>query len=164
MRLPDSLRDHIKTPLGELLPQGSDGIEAIQSRLPDNAYIITVGDMTTEKMISLGLVPSLQIVDGLEQRKVRKPPELSGAIKLVADNPAAEITDQSINAIKTAFAMQPPVRLHVNGEEDLLVIPACIHAPANAVVLYGQPGKGLVVVQVSDEIKTRMQALLDMME
>ena len=60
--------------------------------------------------------------------------------------------------------MQPPVRLLVNGEEDLLVIPACIHAPANAVVLYGQPGRGLVVVPVSDEIKTRMQALLDMME
>lgn len=154
----------MKAPLGVLLPQGSDGIEEIQRHLPDGAYIITVGDMTTEKMINLGIVPSLQIVDGLEQRKARRPPELSGAVEIATDNPAAGITDQSINAIKTAFAMQPPVRLLVNGEEDLLVIPACIHAPANAVVLYGQPGRGLVVVPVSDEIKTRMQALLDMME
>ena len=154
----------MKAPLGELLLQGSDGIGEIQDRLPDDAYIITVGDMTTEKMIGFGLVPSLQIVDGLEQRKARKPPELSGAVEIAVDNPAAEITGQSINAIKAAFAMQPPLRLLVSGEEDLLVIPACIHAPANAVVLYGQPGKGLVVVPVSDEIRARMQSLLDMME
>ena len=74
MRLPDSLRNHMKAPLGVLLPQGSDGIEEIQRHLPDGAYIITVGDMTTEKMINLGIVPSLQIVDGLEQRKARRAP------------------------------------------------------------------------------------------
>ncbi len=163
VKLPDSLRDHMKAPLGVLLPEGSTGTDEIQSHLPKDAYVITVGDRTTERMIGLGIVPSLQIVDGLEKRKKRRPPALCGATEITTDNPAAEITTQSIRAIQTALAMPPPVRLHVNGEEDLLVIPACIHAPANAVVLYGQPDEGLVVVRVSPEIKNRMQALLDMM-
>ena len=164
MRLPDSLREYVRLPLGTLLPQGSDGVDEIKSHIPCEAYVITVGDKTTEKMIDLGIIPSLQIVDGMEQRKQRSPPKISDATYLEAVNPAAEITLQSIDAIKTAFSLPPPIRLFIHGEEDLLVIPACIYAPANAIILYGQPNQGLVIVNVSDDTKSRMHALLDMME
>ncbi|MCG3779568.1 MAG: hypothetical protein JW390_20152 [Nitrosopumilus sp.] len=60
--------------------------------------------------------------------------------------------------------MTAPVRLIVNGEEDLLVLPVCIHAPENSVVLYGQPNKGLVLVQINTEIRNKAQSLLDMMK
>ena len=66
--------------------------------------------------------------------------------------------------IKKAFTLQNPVRLFVNGEEDLLVLPACIHAPENAVVLYGQPNQGLVIVRITPEIRNKAQRLLDLME
>ena len=68
----------------------------------------------------------------------------SGTIEMTCDNPAAEITDQSISKIKEAFSMKTPVRITVKGEEDLLVIPVCIYAPENSVVLYGQPNEGMV--------------------
>ena len=84
--------------------------------------------------------------------------------ELTVDNPAAEITSESISMIKKAFTLQTPVRLLVNGEEDLLVLPVCIHAPENAVVLYGQPNEGLVIVQITPEIRNRVQTLLDLME
>ena len=69
MKLPDSLREQLRIPLGLLLPIGQDNKENIQKYISDNSYIITVGDKTTEKMIEYGIIPSLQIIDGFEKRK-----------------------------------------------------------------------------------------------
>ena len=66
MKLPDSLREQFKIPLGLLLPIGQDNRENIQKYLLDDSYIITVGDRTTEKMIEFGIIPSLQIIDGVD--------------------------------------------------------------------------------------------------
>ena len=164
MKLPDSLRDQLKIPLGVLLPIGQDNKTNIQKYLSDNSYIITVGDRTTEKMIDFDLIPSLQIIDGLEKRIKRDILKLGSAFELKIDNPAAEITLESVKIIKKAFTMNPPIRLTVNGEEDLLVLPVCIHAPENSVILYGQPNKGLVLVQITTEIRNKSQALLDLMK
>jgi len=71
---------------------------------------------------------------------------------------------ESIEIIKKAFEMTSPVRLIVNGEEDLLVLPVCIHAPENSVVLYGQPNQGLVLVQITTEIRNKAQTLLELMK
>ena len=164
MKLPDSLRDQLKIPLGLLLPIGQDNKKNIQKYLSDDSYVITVGDRTTEKMIEYGIIPSLQIVDGFEKRQKREFPKLGKESELKIDNPAAEITLQSIQIIKKAFEMIPPTRLIVNGEEDLLVLPVCIYAPKNSVILYGQPNKGLVLVQITTEIRNKAQALLDLMK
>ena len=164
VKLPDSLRDQLKIPLGILLPIGQDNKRNIQKYLSDNSYIITVGDRTTEKLIDFDLIPSLQIIDGLEKRIKRDIIKLGDAFELKIDNPAAEITLQSIEIIKKAFTMNSPIRLTVNGEEDLLVLPVCIHAPENSVILYGQPNKGLVLIQITAEIRNKAQALLNLMK
>ncbi len=154
----------MKIPLGILLPESQADKSHIEKYLSENSYIITVGDRTTEKMIDFGLTPSLQIIDGVEKRQKRDLPKLDVASESTVDNPAAEITPQSIDVIKQAFTLQSPVRIFVNGEEDLLVLPVCIHAPENAVVLYGQPNEGLVIVQITQEIRNKVQTLLDLME
>ena len=165
MKLPDSLRDQFKTPLGALIPESQVNKSNIQKQIPKNSYLITVGDRTTEKMIAFGLIPSLQIIDNQEKRVRREPPKNDNIYtELVCDNPAAEITPKSIDVIKKAFVSKTPVRLTVTGEEDLLVIPACIHAPENSVVLYGQPNEGLVIVKITPEIRNKTQRLLDLME
>jgi uncharacterized protein (UPF0218 family) len=164
VKLPNSLRDKMKIPLGVLLPESQVNKINIQKYLSENSYIISVGDRTTEKMIDFGLIPSLQIIDGQEKREKRDPPKLENATELTVDNPAAEITSQSVSMIKKALVMQTPVRLFVNGEEDLLVLPVCIHAPENAVVLYGQPNEGLVIVIITPEIRNKVQTILDLME
>jgi uncharacterized protein (UPF0218 family) len=83
---------------------------------------------------------------------------------LTVKNPAAEITSESVSLIQKAFTMQSPVRIFVDGEEDLLVLPVCIHAPENAIVMYGQPHEGLVIVKITPEIRNKVQTLLDLME
>ena len=154
----------MKIPLGVLLPESQANKENILKHLEENSYIITVGDRTTEKMIDFDLIPSLQIVDGIEKREKREPPKLVNATEITVDNPPAEITSQSIDVIKKAFSMESPVRILVTGEEDLLVLPVCIHAPENSVVMYGQPNEGLVIVKITSEIRNKAQSLLDLME
>ena len=164
MNLPESLREELKIPLGVLLPDKETTKENIEKFFTPDSYIITVGDRTTEKMIDFGLVPSLQIIDNLEKRTKRESPKLQeNTTELFVDNPPAEITLQSIDLIKNAFLSTSPVRIIVNGEEDLLVIPVCIYAPQNAVVFYGQPDEGLVIVEITTEIRNKTQNLLDSM-
>ena len=164
MKLPDSLREQMKIPLGVLLPESQANKENILKHLQENSYIITVGDRTTEKMIDFDLIPSLQIIDSVEKREKREPPKLVNATEITVDNPPAEITSQSVDVIKKAFSMESPVRILVTGEEDLLVLPVCIHAPENSVVMYGQPNEGLVIVKITSEIRNKAQSLLDLME
>lgn len=164
MKLPEKIREQFKTPLGVLLPEDKADKEHVLEFLSDDSYIVTVGDRTTEKMIEFDLIPSLQIVDGQEKRKKRDPPKLENVTTLNCDNPAATIAESSVDLIKKAFTLKPPVRILVNGEEDLLVIPVCLYAPENAIIMYGQPNEGLVIVKITQEIRNKTQELLDLME
>lgn len=162
MKLPENLRQALKKPIGILIKESEVSRARILHFLPASAYIVTVGDATTDKLINYKLVPSLQIVDGVEKRAKRKPPQTT-ARKLYCNNPAGEITTESIDTIRKALRLPPPNQVIVNGEEDLLVIPVCIYAPPNTVVFYGQPNEGLVVVPVTDEIRNKTKAILKMM-
>ena len=55
--------------------------------------------------------------------------------------------------MKRAFAGEKPVMVLIDGEEDLLTIPAVIEAPLGAVVFYGQPFEGVVAVKVDERSK-----------
>jgi uncharacterized protein (UPF0218 family) len=97
VKLPDNLREQLKNPLGLLLLESDANKKNIQKHISENSFIITVGDRTTEKMIGFGLIPSLQIIDGQEKRIKRNIPEnFDVSTLLTCDNPAAEITNQSL--------------------------------------------------------------------
>ena len=164
MRLPESLRKQLKIPFGILLPSQQVNRNNIQKHLSEKTFLITVGDATTENMINLGIVPSLQIIDNQEKRKERKSLSIKDvSTTLSCRNPAGEITKECITTIKNGFNSKPPVRITIDGEEDLLVIPACIFAPTNGVVMYGQPNEGLVIVKIDTEIRDKAQKILDSM-
>ncbi len=164
MHLPENLREQLKIPLGILIPDNQTSKENILNQIPENSFVITVGDATTEKLQSYGIIPSLQIVDAQEKRIKREPPLANNvSTNLSCQNPAGEITEQSIETIKQAITSKPPVRIIVDGEEDLLVIPVCIYAPENTIIMYGQPNEGLVVITVNEEIKKKTKSILEAM-
>ncbi len=163
MRLPENLRDKLKQPMGILVKDDKATKEHLLGLIPQKTFLITVGDATTEKMIQYGLAPSLQIVDSLEQRNKREMPEGEVKTLLQCVNPAAQITPESINVIKNAFHLSPPVRIVVTGEEDLLVLPVVVHAPENSIVLYGQPNEGLVIVTVNPQTRKRAESIMAQM-
>ena len=164
MQLPDDLRDQLKKPLGNLISDNDPNRENIIKKNSAESIIITVGDRTTENMLQLGLKPQVQIIDGLEKRdQCLVPADDTVNTKLSCRNPPGEITEESMQVIQKAFSCEPPVRIIVDGEEDLLVIPVCIYAPENSVVMYGQPNEGLVIVHITPEIQAKVQKILDAM-
>ena len=164
MQLPENLRDQLKNPLGNLIKDNDPNKKNVLKKIYAESIIITVGDRTTENMAQLGLRPQIQIIDGLEKRN-QLPVPADDAIntKLSCKNPPGEITEESMQVIQKAFSCEPPVRIIVDGEEDLLVIPVCIFAPENSVVMYGQPNEGLVIVHITPEIRAKVQKILDAM-
>ena len=164
MQLPENLRDQLKNPLGNLIKDNDPNKKNVLKKIYAESIIITVGDRTTENMVQLGLRPQIQIIDGLEKRNQRLV-SADDAIntKLSCKNPPGEITEESMQVIQKAFSCEPPVRIIVHGEEDLLVIPVCIFAPENSVVMYGQPNEGLVIVHITPEIQAKVQKILDVM-
>ena len=154
----------MKTPFGRLILETDPNQEEIIRETYANSLIITVGDATTEKLLKMGLIPFLQIIDGQEKRIKRNVPE-SELIKTYLDcqNSPGEISQKSISIIRDAFDSKPPIRITVNGEEDLLVIPVCLNAPENSVVMYGQPNEGLVIVHINREIKEKVQKIVNSM-
>ena len=164
MQLPDDLRDQLKTPLGNLINDNDPNKENTIKKISVESVLITVGDRTTENILQLGIKPQIQIIDGLEKRNQRiVPTDDTINTKLSCRNPPGEITEESIQIIKKAVSSEPPVRITVDGEEDLLVIPACIFAPENSGVMYGQPNEGLVIVTITPEIRAKVQKILDAM-
>ena len=164
MQLPNDLRDQLKNPLGNLIKDNDIDKENIIKEISAESVLITVGDRTTENMLQLGLKPQIQIIDGLEKRNRRVVPTDDAVnTNLSCRNPPGEITEESMQVIQKAFSSKPPVRITVDGEEDLLVIPVCIFAPENSVVMYGQPNEGLVLIHVTPEIQAKVQKILDSM-
>jgi len=163
VHLPENLRETLKRPMGLLLKDDEATKENILKNIPKDTFLITVGDATTEKMIKFGLDPPLQIVDSLEKRHRRKLPEGKVRTTLHCTNPAAEITDESINVIKKALGEAGPVRIVVNGEEDLLVLPVVLYAHENSTIMYGQPNEGLVIMTINQEIKEKARKIMNSM-
>ena len=164
MQLPNDLRDQLKNPLGNLIKDNDIDKENIIKEISAESVLITVGDRTTENMLQLGLKPQIQIIDGLEKRNQRLVP-VDDMINtnLSCKNPPGEITEESTQVIQKAFSCESPVRITVDGEEDLLVLPVCIFAPENSVVMYGQPNEGLVIVHITPDIQAKVQKILDAM-
>ena len=164
MKLPENLRDQLKIPLGDLIKEENVNKENILTKFGSEPIVITVGDRTTENMINLGIMPQIQIVDGLEKRNQRLVPKDDTInTNLSCKNPPGEITEESTQVIQKAFSCKLPVRIIVDGEEDLLVLPVCILAPENSVVMYGQPNEGLVIIHITPEIRAKVQKILDAM-
>ncbi len=162
MHLPENIRNQLKTPLGDLIKDVNK--ENILSKISSESIVITVGDRTTENMIDLGIRPQIQVIDGVEKRNQRNiPVDETIKTELTCTNPPGQITEESIQTIQKAFSCEQPVRVIVKGEEDLLVIPVCIFAPENSVVMYGQPNEGLVIVHVTPEIRSKVQKIVGVM-
>ena len=165
MFLPNNLRDELKIPLGKLILNNSSKKEDYIRKIYSEKVVITVGDATSELLLQLGLIPLLHIIDGQEKREKRSLP-LANAIntEMTVKNNPGEISTETFNLVKSIFKEKPPIRLVVDGEEDLLVLPVCLFAPENSVVMYGQPNEGLVIAEITSEVRDKVQKIVNQMK
>lgn len=154
--LPDNLREELEKPLGKLIRGDNFG---------NFKLAITVGDVTTQKFNSLSLGQKISIID-YNVNRVRKFDNISqlgfvGNEKIIrVENPAGSITAELFMAIKDAFSEKGKVVIEILGEEDLSVLPVILSAPLDLVVFYGQPGRGVVRVEITEEIKEKAYSLV----
>jgi uncharacterized protein (UPF0218 family) len=158
------MRSELAKPLGRLFKTSEIERPDFQRAVKSSSFVVTVGDRVTDTVGKMGRPPDVQIVDSMEDRKPRRPPDVPYASTSNAKNPAGGITVDAVERIREAFKAKKPARVLVEGEEDLLAIPAILLAPLSASIFYGQPGQGIVQVKVDEASKARSRALLKRME
>ena len=147
LTLPEEHRKLFQEPFGDLYRNLDEIIQKISG-----STVYTVGDVVTHNLQKKGITPAIAVVDGYTMRSpCRRMPVVHGECIRVK-NPAGTLTDDLIRALDHAIR-HPPVTVIVDGEEDLAVIPLVIAAPEGAIVLYGQPHRGVVLRVVDPEAK-----------
>jgi pantetheine-phosphate adenylyltransferase len=173
--MPDELRMILNQPIGKIYDNNElkSLVNSCQGKI-----VVTVGDVTTKAIMGLGIVPSLVIVDLHVRRKhytnladyhfqpdtrIFKVTSGPGYISGEARDAIWAWSDEIKNQPKKCYA------IIVDGEEDLLVLPAIMSSPNGAVLFYGQPPQndssttlreGLVEVFINDELHLKVSDLL----
>lgn len=159
-RLPEELRPRLAKPLGRVYSGQETSGPEFKDLVRQASMAVTVGDRVTETLGEMGRPPEVQVVDSVERRSRREPPEVPYARLVRVKNPAGTLTQGAIEGMRKAFRGAKPVRVLVEGEEDLMAMLAVAMAPVSATVFYGQPGVGVVAVKVNAVSKSRNRALL----
>ena len=145
--LPEDLRYELKKPLGKLIPSSEISKQRLLEVVYGAKFVVAVGDATSETLSRFNLQPDIYVVDGKEQRGVRNLPNLKAKNEIKVKNPAGFISEEAIKAILEAARLEKPVRILVEGEEDLLALIFLATYPSSTVLFYGQPNEGVVVVR-----------------
>jgi uncharacterized protein (UPF0218 family) len=159
LRLPDEMRSELKEPLGRVSPD-------VEKEGLGDGRVVAVGDMVTYHLLESGIVPDVAVVDGRTKREevdeevVERWRRMGVAARV--ENEPGTVSGALVEALKEAFEENGLVE--VKGEEDLAVLPAVVLASEGDTVLYGQPGEGMVYVEVDDEAQGYVLDLLGRMD
>jgi uncharacterized protein (UPF0218 family) len=122
--------------------------------LEGSKKIITVGDATTERLLTFGITPDIAVIDGVERRSLRDK-------EMLCTNPAGMISRGAVQVLHSALETPAPVMVIVEGEEDMLALPLFTMAPKGSAVLYGQPLEGIVLVNITEEKQNQAKDLMN---
>jgi uncharacterized protein (UPF0218 family) len=166
-KLPESIREELSEPHGTLVKGKEDSVskkvaEFVRKATPPK--VITVGDVVTRSLISKGIKPDVAIIDGKTLRGPEEKIDYKADETYTLKNPAGLITSDAWKVIDKALKRKKKTEIIVDGEEDLLGIPAALLAPKGSLILYGQPNEGIVIVTVNDEITQFAENILSRME
>jgi len=161
-KINEKVMKDLKAPWGEIY-KTAELIEKIKGR-----KVISIGDICSHKLIEKGIVPHICIYDNLTQRK-----DVSSKMKnffedhydkiIKVENKAGTINPLAELSLISLIESKNPGAINIKGEEDLLTLVAMMHLPKNYVVVYGQPKKGAVLVEYSDDVKKKAKKIYDEM-
>ena len=166
LMLPNHLRATLAKPIGVCIPN----TQKISSH---NQIIISVGDTTTAKFLSYGILPTLAIIDFQARRQafdwnIEKWQELTRDRKISYFTSGPGFINKKVMRAIEQWSKNPKKSLFIiDGEEGLLVLPAILYAPLGSIVYYGQPAspaggpdKGIIEVIVTEKMKNFAKKLL----
>jgi len=188
--LPESLRETLRVPLGKTFKGRENELKKTVYKvvklikLVKPIMVIAVGDIVTISLVKGGFSPNISIVDLKSRRKelISREQNFIGNKHVVQMNWLKEVLPQNFahfgktenfaGTINTLAANQLRAKFReffqtkknqlivIEGEEDLLALPAILLAPLGSLVLYGQWNLGVVAVEVTEEIKKKVEEIL----
>ena len=158
--LPEKLRKVLRKIYGEIKSDGE---------LPQflkGKIFYSVGDVVTYTLLKLNLEPKIAIVDYRTKREKVNFDIIKnfGEEVIQVRNPPGMITPELWHAVRTAIKSIKKTRIDIQGEEDLAVIPVVYFSPMGAIVIYGMPYTGLIVLKVDEHHKENVRRLIEEME
>lgn len=159
--LPIQLRELLQKPHGETI---SDS----ESLFSETGSVISIGDVVSSTLRDQKFFPAISIIDGITQRaKINELitnkyfPDLIPALANAPGTINSEIAEIFLDALKEFTNTGVPQIILVNGEEDLLALPAILLSPLGSVIIYGQHNVGMIKVLVTEKKKEEIRSLLD---
>jgi len=173
LNLPEGMRTELSKPLGLLLTEEPTKqlLKKIEEEKPP--LVVMIGDYCTQDVIDHEYIPDFAIIDGKNLRKPFPEVIIPNAKIIKAKNPPAVISKESWVQISKiisdilankASKSNLPIILSISGEEDLLVLPVVLEAPEGAFIIYGQPHEGIVLINVTANVKFKFRELIERMK
>ncbi len=154
VKIPGHIKKQLKRPLGKLHKDFR-----VLRKLSHTRRIISVGDVCTLSLLAMGIRPHLAVFD---YRFMRRKLD-SGMINILKlnfkkpkryRNPPGTLSEKILADARRLIDKGGSVL--IEGEEDLTALAFIASASRSDIVVYGQPGKGLVVVEPNKKIKDRI--------
>ncbi len=162
-----AMRVELKRPLGHLFRgQPAETVLKLKEFLKnrETPLFAVVGDFTTENILEASLKPDIVVVDHRIMRITVDPLDHGTRRIINTENAQGTVDAEAWNALEEAVTLKSEASVIVEGEEDLLVLPLISLMPLGSVIVYGQPSEGLVVVEVTEEMKRWNEDFLTRME
>jgi pantetheine-phosphate adenylyltransferase len=153
----ESLREDLRVPKSKIFEGDNPTVtKDIISYLKEKKFdrVVCVGDEVSYDLLQNGFKPRNVIVDGKVNRvKVKY---LDDIVKNYSNrfsviNKPGTIAKEVWKTLKDALNQESVIV--VDGEEDLLAIPTVLIADVSTVIIYGQPGRGKVIIENNEERK-----------
>jgi len=165
VRISEEVKNELKEPIGELFsdPTDLEGFILKERKKQGRHRIIAIGDVCTATLLSRGISPHLAVFDYHTRRADADKETLDilkkayGSMKRY-DNPAGTVSDILFREAKALI--EEGGAILIDGEEDLTALAFIRGADEDDMVLYGQPGEGIVMVRPTKEIKRRIEGWL----
>lgn len=160
----------LKHPLGKLIigpPERTIKILKDMIECEKPTKLIAIGDVVASNMIRSGIKVDCIVIDFKSKRQPFEPASLENFEVISVKNPAGVITSAACEAVKEACIKHvqedSAAAIIVEGEEDLLTLPVVKYAPLGALVVYGQPYVGIVVVKITERTKHYAELIMNKM-
>ena len=158
--LPDSLRSELQKPHGPTIKN----IDTLRSH---SMPLICIGDVVSASLRDENLFPSVSIIDGKTRRAQLKSSVtdkyflgLSSSFVNAPGTINPVIAHYFLEALQKNYDTGKPQTILVEGEEDLLALPAILLSPLGSTVMYGQYDVGMIGVVVTETKKEEIKKLL----
>ncbi len=168
LKLPAHLRQAMRDPIGKTIKD----VIKIKTSKPEKSLLITVGDIVTKSLKEIHVFPDIEFIDFKTRRlpmDIKSFEDYKLKKKKMYNNPAGSIQTEAVNiyseAIAACISDQVKQRIVIDGEEDLLTLPAILLAPLGSYVCYGQFDlNAVILVEVTEENKKHIFDLLQQFE